>query len=245
VKAKKRCLSLLSALGNEWPGFLSALLVQIVDAILTIGDSGVSNDAAGRCRRLFFLGSWAEYLVSRDFLVQWYKITHQSSANDKSKPTGIQEHGQDDKLLQQLVRKVGYPLNALCDRCMGSTEHSGDNATSRRLAQLFEDILADDRVRCHEAASVASVFLPEKNASKPLASAACETNFSDKLTLDEMEAILEHEEDVNAGRKLRNTFSADREGPTRAAAPPIARRAWVRCESWEPCAIGTIPGHPL
>jgi len=59
--------------------------------------------------------------------------------------------------------------------------------------------------------------------------------------LEEMEALLSDEE-------VETTQSSEvYQGPRNQEVSENTNRpvAWTRCVSWDPCAIGTMPGYPV
>jgi len=79
------------------------------------------------------------------------------------------------------------------------------------------------------------------------------------MSLDEMEAMLLYNDGVHHNEEETKTtpitdgasenlkppiFGPSNEASTREAEPPKRRSAWVRCERWDACAIGTMPGYP-
>lgn len=244
-KLQKRCFPLLTAIGLEWPGFVSALLVHIVDSGLLTEETAVQD---GRLhhpevqRKLFFLSSWVEYLVSNEFLTFF---TRKVSNQDGSE----QERRNQDFTLQQLSNDIGYPVAALIDRCTSSFGYNNLRSTSRRLVELFERVLSVKHAPPFRGADSAGVNNPsldeiKKAPADELASNIGGTDSMSKFTLDQIEAMLGgacHDDGNTTTKPSTALLPNDEDVPN----PTSPRTAWVRCKSWEPCAIGTLPGYPL
>jgi len=162
--ARQLFSTLLIVLGKEWPGFLQTLIVHLVDNILveerslssaagaTTRDgadtkeqsTAVQDDAHAR-RKLYFLESWVQYLVSRDFVAHFYADI---KGTTRKKSAGVAAPW-------SFLQKMRYPLNGICDRLLlVSSSHDSDTedkvkgaaATSRRLGAYFMDALGDHRI---------------------------------------------------------------------------------------------------
>jgi ribosomal biogenesis protein LAS1 len=238
-KVRQRYLPLILALGKEWPGFLSALLVHVVDFIVSIESAAeLQGMDAGSTRKLYFLTSWARYLVSFGLLAHIDRSIKMGSdrGKDASRPAPL-----------ALLKKLGYPLNSLCDRCSRSEQEASGplyrRSTSRQLAKFFAGILGDDRVQSFGVDLTATDAPGESESSddpQPKSVALVPQNNASAesgLTLAEMEAMFSSA-DGPAAEKLP---AVDMK-PPKMLAP---RTAWLRCTSWEPSALGTLPGYPM
>jgi len=204
------------------PGFYPALLIHLFDAVFTVEDMGTSNDEEQqkKATKLGLLESWVQYLLSRSFL----------------NCLGVQSIP-DVSLLDEL-KPYRIPLNALCDRCLHRTTSKPIDAhleSTRKLLQSTEAILGDKRVVFY------GIKLEiEEDAAVEAESAVPESTKTRSLSLDEIEQMLDNPDavvELPSNRKpLAKEESAEKEPPK--------RRAWVRCESWEPCSVGTLPGMP-
>lgn len=130
---------LLRAFGKEWPGFLHALLVHLVDSVLSLECAVNENECDdGASRKLFFLDFWVRHLLSRSFLAHFdHSLNRKDSVaiKDSSSPAPF-----------STLWQMQYPLNALCDRCVIVSQGGSTScATSRGLAGLFCEILGDQR----------------------------------------------------------------------------------------------------
>jgi hypothetical protein len=241
-KVRHRYQPLLVTLGREWPGFLSALLIHLVDFILSI-ESAAEKDGmdAGSLRKLYFLDSWVRYVVSRRFVVNF-------DQSFKASETGDQSSGAAGTAPLSILQSLSYPLNCLCDRCDGegakdspSSSSSPGRETSGGLADLFANILGPCRV--HDfgvdltTAGEGTQSLPETGADMPTPSLPERAANGSGMTLAEIEAMLEGG-DATGESKKETLISAHPHSQT-------VRPAWLRCKVWEPCAVGTLPGYPM
>lgn len=217
---------LLSALGRTWPGFLVALLVACVDQVLMHENVGPMADTADSSCRLLEL--WVHYLLSRKFLGQFdasAKVVAKKAVNEKLA----------DIAPLAALQGLQFPLNRLCDRCSGSDEIATNRQRSARyrLRELFEDILGDERVPNN------GVDMTRAHLSNPRSDANVSKLDATTMSLDAMEALLSGDPGV-AALARSGCIASTRPGPTDTTMN--ARHvAWVRCTTWEPCAIGAPP----
>lgn len=285
----QRYLPLIEVCGLAWPGFCSALLVHLVDFVLSIeGNSAREQEEdAGAVRKLFFLSAWIRLLLSEKLVVRvcpGYKSTG-TSQNGNKKRKGKRDASTDIALAeyQALVQLLGYPLNSLCDRCSAEVTSLEFRHTSQDIEASLVEILGDERVVFHglppaaiatEPAPAPPVEGPEPQPGKvptvePAAKGVATTGKEDvghgptlsdgKMSLDDMEALLlEHEddhgpkdeedEDMSDDDDIINSPAdavepSDNELETEPSGPTVARPAWVKCQAWDPCALGTLPGQ--
>ena len=269
---------LLTILVREWPGFLSSLVVRLVDTVIRLEEEECSGQgdslappnhqyAAALCRRqLVYLCSWVEYLLSRSFLL--------STGTD-----GKQSKSSQLDLLR--VRQV--PLGGLLDRCETlvasnppSVSFSLPAATSassllavsqnscKRLARVFREILEqgvesvprpvlDRREQDSETVNQPFDAATTEKPSGFFASLAANAETkpsgfpSGKLSLDELETLLNIDQSEHMKAPTTqgaNVEAADKEMQA-ANSETNTEPRWVLCDTWEPCAIGTLPGYPL
>lgn len=239
-KVRHRYQPLLVTLGREWPGFLSALLIHLVDFILSI-ESAAEKDGmdAGSLRKLYFLESWVRYIISRRFVVNF-------DQSFKTSETGDQSSGVAGTAPFSVLQSLSYPLNSLCDRCDGqgakdsSSSSPSGRKTSRGIAVLFANILGPCRVREFgvdlTAAGEGTQSLPETESEMPPPSLSERAADGGGMTLAEIEAMLEGGDAT--GESEKDTLVTARQHSQ------TVRPAWLRCKVWEPCAVGTLPGYP-
>ena len=248
-KSRERYLPLLEVLGRVWPGFLAALLIHLVDFVQSIeglcAKEGSLDESSKR--KLFFLSSWVHFLVSQEFVQKLYP-----EAKEKGKKGSTTE-----KLLASLeqLAPLDYPLNSLCDRCRVSDKPEEFRATSRSIVQTFEEILSSCRI---EGYGVGLERRIREQTIKDERDAAMEPSgeiilhgpalCDGKMSLVEMEALLSSEpssEKVHPARVMESHDAPRNDVKQQEASPTMKRIAWVRCLSWDACAIGTMPGHPV
>lgn len=239
-KVRQRYHPLLVALGREWPGFLSTLLIHLVDFVLSV-ESAAEQDGmdAGSTRKLYFLDSWVRYILSRRFLNNFDRSFKATESDDQvSDSTGAAP--------LFVLHSLAYPLNSLCDRCGGDGANEPPSslpcrATSRGLAELFANVLGIHRA--HEfGVDLTSAEKPENSVDESeMQTTTCPQEKSAEgngLTLAEMEAMLQGGDVV--GESHTETLVLTHPSETQTVRP-----AWFRCRVWEPCAVGTVPGYPM
>ena len=266
-KARDRYSPLILTICRAWPGFAPALLVHIVDFVLAL--EGKTNDDSsdigsvidlGKARKLYFLFSWVRFLLSWQFSRQ---LDPSGTAPTSKKGKGATKTGDAYASLASIgaLKRLQYPLNSLCDRCSWSLLN-GDNgrplgATTQEILNLLESILGQQRVKNFgitgttfrlPAAHQMEDTLPQESRESTTNRVSAELpvkedqnpNESTNLSLDAMEALLAEDPDSTPAEEDKRQL--------REAAPkekPESRLAWVRCESWDPCSIGTLPGYPV
>jgi hypothetical protein len=248
---RKQYTSLLQHSCRTWPGLLCALLNHLVDAVISIEGSIDDTIKESSKKKLSLLEQWVRFLLSKMFLV------HAFPANSLIQKAKGSEHG-----LLTALQSLHVPLNSLCDRCEESvnisTNTSGATATSQSLSTFFCKFLGEERIKNHgtiitgdkaNLSEIDSVVAPneatkeETDATSPFG-----------MSLDDMERMLanpggfrvvpgesDEAKEKETNRQTNNT-AALVDG---AEAKPIRnRQSWVRCQSWDPCAVGSLPGVP-
>jgi len=234
---RQRFKSLFSAIGKKWPGLVVALLISIIDRILSIEGTAVIDESR---RELYFLESWVRYFLSNAFFVSCGHI--RDNARDS---------GQTPAPLQTL-QAFNYPLNGICDRLESSStpENLQADSTVHRLQLFLSGILRDHRVLergCIDRSQ--QPVIPIEIYPSPKATVKGD---SSSLSLDEIEALLL--EDVpravsgsTDGHSNGNSLVDQSTGemPSHRQQKQNQTSAWVKCEMWESCAIGSLPGYPM
>jgi ribosomal biogenesis protein LAS1 len=263
AKVRDRYAPLIQVLSKAWPGFAYALLVHVVDFILSLEEQAAESSSAaamdiGSARKLYFLSSWVRFLLSERFLGE---VDPNFVVEKGKKKTKKNSNLADIPLapLSSLVQTMQYPLNSLHDRCdlHADNETLGLRKTSRVVLQLLEEILGDERVANYgfdKSFLRAPVPVPESivdECQSPSTGSTDETpqtptkrstekeltNEADStLCLAEMEAMLVDEE---------AKIEAKEGSQHKRARPNEKRPAWVQCASWDPCSLGTLPGYPV
>jgi len=241
-KSRERYLPLLEVLGRVWPGFLAALLTHLVDFVLSIetksANEGSQDESA--TRKLFFLSSWIHFLVSHPFVQKLYP-----EAKENGKKGVVTENSL--ATIEQL-EPLNYPLNSLCDRCKFHDVPGDFRKTSQIIFHTMEEVLSSQRVQYHGLGTVFPTSQPVMAIDKEptidevtMATTQAATTGEEKMSLEEMEALLSDEE-------VETTQSSEvYQGPRNQEVSENTNRpvAWTRCVSWDPCAIGTMPGYPV
>ena len=224
-------------------------------------DSAVNVTAR---RKQFFLSSWVCYVMSRQFL-----SCLDNSADESGRPTGLAQsnNANNDRncpssgnVSWDVLKSLNIPLNSLCDR-LSSIEFHKDCEEINRLLSFFHSILGKERVEnesCLVALTVKSsrkrtlsqpqhtIFPAEKRFFAGLISKEKKAAVSivQPASLEEMEAMLSlsDEEEKSASSELScghdQELCKGAEEEERKISSP-----WSRCQSWDSCAIGSIPGE--
>ena len=235
---------LLVVLGHEWSGFLHALMIHLVDSIMTLEqtqsqphEEEAAETIKEKSRRLFFLESWVRYLLSRDFVANFQNGLNKkknSKTNINSKAKTINQEMAPWSFLEQMW----YPLNSLCDRLELSCS-SSSRATSQRLVDLFCDVLGEYRVSqfgvVFDDEDDGESVLSRENGAEDVVDSMEEDGLPPSSTSSRNEETL----DDTAKPEVPENTAKDKSDSS-----PRKRRAWVKCTSWEPCTIGALPGHP-
>jgi ribosomal biogenesis protein LAS1 len=209
TKSWQRYSPLLQVLGRVWPGFCSCLLVHLVDFVLSIEETLVENQSLdpGSARKLYFLSAWIRLLLSQQYIAT---IDPEFVSKTSSK-----KNGPIELTLSELsyLENLGYPLNALGDRCSQYMDSSDFRNTSHDVLDSIEEILGEKRVSSF---GLANVNIPKNEGAvvqgpfpKPWSPSALPTNTNvapeehevpikpsqhasdgSKMSLDEMEALL-------------------------------------------------------
>ena len=247
-KLKQRYSILLSVVGTQWPGIVSSLLVHLVNCLLHHTDANPHKE--------YFLEAWILYLVSGEFV----GLIH----------TLPKEMRTEAPAPWKYLHTMWYPLNGLCDqlqlqRSPNQTvqrlakvfeEVLGDRRVSNYgLPQCYSSLHQSQpaesdnnfrRIGTGSSDQDGAADIDDSNMNNK--STVAVTDASNKMSLQAMEAMLFN--DANADTKAEETETVDATEPnangTAKSAennPPQAiRTPWVRCTSWEPSAIGALPG---
>jgi hypothetical protein len=246
-RIRQRFSPLLVTLFEAWPGFLSTLLIHLIDCVCSIESELIQKTGpmdAGSKRKLFFLSSWVEHLLSRNF-----HRCHASHVCIYTKNDGRSSHlnekpelrwTDEEKAFMQspaplkTLKMARLPLNSLCDRC---SVHLNDGdvdvslrGTTWELAALLNTILGSERIaNCGlgrtRRGSFTSRGLPPTKDLLPKVPTA-----KNNLSLNDMEAILA---DDNAPQEQSQPSE-------QASGKPVS---WVLVDAWDDCAIGSLPGR--
>lgn len=222
---------LLFVLSQAWPGFMHALLVHLVDCCLSM-EVTISEHAtttmmtmdAEDIRTLYFLSSWIRFALSRDF----------HRCHDRS--LSIMNHGTDETDLGKkavstwtvkerafmespaplhILLACSFPLNSLSDRC-----RECQGTTSQEVAALFDNVLGHERSHNFGVGERS----PSEEANRTVALQEVDTHLS-----------------CGEAHPTEESASA----PTDRVTIVRPFLGWTQCLSWDPCAIGSLPGRPV
>ena len=262
--------TLLVALCCAWPGFLAALLIRSVNLVLAHG--AAADDPSAAEHIVQWIQYWLSSTFICSVVGHGVVATPTIAAPNRAKISGDSKNGKNCSTLAETTvlapwsmlqaAPLRLPLNSLCDRCEAFTTATSA-ADSQQLSsvaamkQLFEEILGDQRcanfgvanntfIRPYESVSHAhdyhDIIHPRESiTSKAKSATDCMRSAQPSMSLEAMEALLA--EDVSADNDKADTPDNDfaaRANSTHEHVSP--RTAWVRCASWEPCSIGTLPG---
>ena len=259
-KIRERYSLILLFMASKWPGFVHALFVNVIELMISLDQSTNINTntntdtdtdmptCAGRKRKLYFLQHWIYYLLSNEFycFLQWHDVIWKGSRNIQQRP---RERWTEDLLLHMesgapldVLKRVRLPLNSVCDRLLVE----GEGECCKEMVRVLEDILAEDRVPL-KVARKALIFKRtiEDVHSDPKASLSekkvCIDSTSDKssttlLALEEMEGMLLEEDDKSEPTCIPQIVNDNSKDNGDKIKP------WTLCQTWDPCAIGTLPG---
>eukprot|EP01082_Thalassiosira_pseudonana_P015386 g14388.t1 g14388 contig9:1732035-1734419(+) len=245
----------LVAMASSYPGFVSALLVHLIDAILSFDIERHSHQHDQQLvdqidRNIRCLTMWVYYILSREFHMHFdtsaaiYEYASATSQNKdtvdlkkkgRKKWTLTEQSFMQSPLSYNLLHGLGMPLNSVCDRLMlrlhdtsASTEENTTTSEKslEELHSFLEEVLGRDRVIC--------MGLQTKN-NKGLES----TEAKDEqvaLSLEEIEAM------VSGGGRNNDTATSASLRVTDLNSFNL--HPWTLCKSWDCCAIGSMPGFP-
>lgn len=236
-KIRERYSLIVVFVASKWPGFVHALLVNIVHLMLSLDVmSNTDAEDAGKKRKLYFLKYWVHYLLSNEFycFLQWHDITWKGSRNIRQRP---REKWSEDLLLHmessaplEVLRRARLPLNNICDRYISE----GESDICKEMVALLNDILGKERVP--------GVFVKDASSKRRISNISKDEDANPSngeaktLGLEEMEGMLHDDDDDEQKEEEETTEREPKTMKTEAISP------WTLCHSWEPCAIGTLPG---
>lgn len=255
-KSRQRYLPLVEVIGKAWPGFCSALLIHLVDFILSIEATCAEQGSVdpGSVRKLFFLSSWIRVMVSEVFVSKLYPDGKGTTTTVKGKKG---KHSADVALASyESIQPLRYPLNSLCDRLTTDGYHQ----TSQDMLQTFTEILGPNRV-----VGCGILLRPDPIVKGSLIPPSCvveqeqgkETMVEHgpalpdgKMSLDEMEALLSSEDESEPKVLLPSSKNEASTAQVTTTELPVVESPdrpipWSRCTAWDECTIGSMPGRPV
>lgn len=202
----KRYQPLVCTISRAWPGCFRRLLMGCFNNLLD-----TSNQSCGL---------WIRYLLSLSFLRQLHTVGR------SLQQTKVRSFGDRDMMARHQI-----PIRALYHRCRAVWENKKcpnvedtmkivggivDSETFRNQRYLnprlsTEESLLDGTEEQHDAS-------PRATKSEGVGDDSA--THGKKLTLDELEALLDCDDSGSAQKSK-----------------------WQRCETWESCPIGSLPGH--
>lgn len=238
-RIRQRYKPLILVLCKAWPGFADALLVHMIDHVLSIEASIIDEVDAGSERKLYFLTSWIRFLLSREFHVRNDKSIAQYKRQDLSdkrpaKWTKAEREFMESPAPYPALSQAQLPLNSLCDRCL-TVGKPGVASGGHTLGMILTDVLGEDRVENYGVSVNGTDTLLGPRKPEPV-QAAVEARHPIELSLNHMERLL----DDNTTQK--EATLAPKRGEPLAPSTDV-KSAWSQCQTWEACAIGSLPGR--
>jgi Las1-like len=227
---------LLIVFGRNWPGLVSALLIASINVLCqrmeTPSDTAASGGASDA------LEQWVRHLLSRKFISKVFKYSGDTHSPE-TKVNGV------SYAPWSVLKILQVPLNRLCDRLVHANR-SGTRPVAKALSDLFCAILGDDRCVNYGIAGIDALPEGPTEGSLPTLAAAAPSNEipqstaeSTPMSLDAMEALLSgdpHPMGLSQGDDEKGPDVPPRDSVAPSSSKPLF---WVRCRSWEPCALGT------
>jgi len=241
-RIRQRYKPLILVLCKTWSGFAHALLVHLVDHVISIESSADEQLDAGSERKLYFLASWIHFLLSREFHVHHETSIACYGKQDLSKKASVKWTKAEREFMEcpapyLILSRAGLPLNSLCDRCLADRKADVLNG-SHALGVMFTDILRDHRVSNH------GVPIPQDARAQAPEAAIAEAKTPPALSLDEMGVLLHGDASQKVATECEPS-SSNIEAVEAAVPPAAVKSAWTRCTAWDACTIGSLPGRPV
>lgn len=144
--------------------------------------------------------------------------------------------------MSKFFEQLCVPLNSLCDRC-----EDRPYPTSQALVDLLQKILGPSRIKDHGIDFSWPSSNDESNKGTSDANGCAEGYH---MSLDEIEKLLESPNAVMVASSVANSIEqppshVTTSAPTNTQTFPATRPSWVRCQAWDPCSIGSLPGYPV
>lgn len=263
-KVKNRYVLLLAKVSTAYTGFLHALIVNLVDLILLIEErhagSGDASIGADDDRKLFFLGGWVKYLVSREFhshfdphLGVFPRGKVDLTRKKVWKWTEAEKSFMADCAPFEALHRWKFPLNGLHERCTRSLS-TDINGKVAELISLFKkagrDHILDDNTEVAIVAKAQTGVEKKETAQEMSLPITHLKGDASGMSLEQMEAFLS-DSDAEGDRGDKKKPGGDTQvrdvtgdGDAIRTKPKGDIAAWSQCNSWEPCAMGSLPGYP-
>lgn len=241
IKVKKRYSPLLVQIQKSWPGFFRAIIVELVNVLLQLNETSTTdvNSIQGISRAIFFFLNWLAYLLSSE----WY------AAVISAGKSVIDANDEDKKYLTFLRQNI--PLLRIRDRCSEVFYLTG-GSWSGELLSIVNNICKGQEPMYR---FIATKYNCADINGKP-ANEGDEENTRNEMSLEEMELMLSSSDsecdakDAAPGLKrngfkttttVSNEFEVKPDVEDESLCKGQYSSAWELCETWEACAIGTLP----
>jgi ribosomal biogenesis protein LAS1 len=241
-RIRHRYKPLLLVLCKAWPGFAQALLVHLVNHVISIESSAGDQLNAGSERKLYFLASWIRFLLSREFHSHHDKSVALCGKQDLCQKCSVKWTKTERDFMESpapysVLSRAGLPLNSLCDRCLGAGQPGIKNG-SHALGVIFSGILGG-----HKVSNFGVPISNDDAQSQWPEEDTKETTTPSVLSLDDlgqMVACDANQEGAEGSTQASNAVEGETSVPSK-----IVNSAWSRCTTWDACAIGSLPGRPV
>jgi len=257
---------LLITVQQSWPGFFHALIVQAVDSIVTKakkGDEMCLASEGGKSfianqRDLFFLMSWVRFLTSQTFLLE-IKSSLKSSTKKPPPPSFTQsKNKKKQKFLttgsavttsKELMKQFNVPIRTICDH-LSEDRHKHGNEISQLLSFLVIQSSANIDEKKKSSVQNPKKKIPSEDTSicegtvcAAEDKAAVASSLLPPVSLEAIEAMLQTDHDGE-----ESSFSVRACSDSAKVCDEVGKVQhveWSQCQSWDACAIGSLPGRPL
>lgn len=160
------------------------------------------------------------------FLESWvqYLISNEFFAACGFSTQSLNEDGEESPAPFRLLQSYNYPLNGICDRLESacSLGKASMHPSTQKLKNLFLGILGDQRMRDFGLATARDIHQSGESTIS--------------LTLDEMEQFLSDHDLPKSDITISGAVDKNEEKN---------QPNWRKCRCWDPCSIGSFPGHPM
>lgn len=240
-RIRQRYSPLLVALCKTWPGCAHAVLVHLVDHVLSIEAVPVEDLDGGSERKLYFLSSWIRFLVSREFhmchdaVVAVRNGKTNLSKKSQSRWTRDERNFLESPAPVSVLVSYGLPLRSLRDR-LAPADKSGIGQYSDALRVMLNGIIGDGAISKEGPADTVTPGNPKIDATASLTAT---------LSLDAMKRMLSNRDKDKEPGNDGGIQATEASTVSKQTAADEVETVWTKCQTWEECAIGSLPGYPV
>mmetsp|Transcript_212 Transcript_212/g.361 ORF Transcript_212/g.361 Transcript_212/m.361 type:complete len:403 (-) Transcript_212:152-1360(-) len=234
LKIQKRYSPLLIHIQKSWPGFFRVIVTELAYALLGLEEEQASdaNGAEKITRTIFFFFNWLKYFLSSE----WYAAIMPG----RRKPIDMK----NDNMCLTFIRQ-NIPLLGIRERCREVFCLTG-GTWSGELLSIVESIFKGQILQ-YQFIAAKQNCTDRKRISEPT-NKGDEENTRNTMSLEEMEAMLTSDSDCDTDEATANKLFDSKsvtmtlnESEINSDNEDDSLNAWELCETWEACAIGTLP----